>query len=371
MRSLTVHWKIDAATLTRLALAATLALAACGGGDGGGGDVIGPPPGDDPGNDPPPSGSTDGPPPVGAVIYALDNGNNLLMFGTESGQTISRKVGITGVPILKRMIGIDFRASNGKLYGVGNDSRVYTIDTLTGAATPVGAPFSPAIISTFDIHFGMDFDPATDRIRLISNELGGNWSIDPDDGTAIAGNTPRYAPGDPHEGDVAHIAGLTYIPAAALPPASALHLSMSRSGPGECENLAMAIDPELGQLITSCDVDGGDWDFLGDLPEIESLACVELDYSGPGGGIFAAGQRIGGFFNSLGTVDPATGKIDWKVDVPDNFLIQSITFKPEDPLAGLNVRSTRPSLSARHAAGPVADAAGIDPVALCRGGGPS
>jgi hypothetical protein len=159
MPSLTLSRKFAAFTMTSAALAATLALAACGGGDGGSGDVTGPPPSDDPGNPPPPA--HDGPPPVGAVIYALDNGNNLLMFGTESGETISRKVGITGVPILKRMIGIDFRASDGKLYGVGNDSRVYTIDTLTGAATPVGEPFSPKIISSFDIHFGMDFDPAT------------------------------------------------------------------------------------------------------------------------------------------------------------------------------------------------------------------
>jgi hypothetical protein len=371
MPSLTLHRKFDAATLTALALAATIALAACGGGDGGG-DVTGPPPGDDSGdNTPPPGPPADGPAPVGAVIYALDNGNNLLMFGTESGETVSRKVRITGVPILKRMIGIDFRASNGKLYGVGNDSRVYTIDTLTGAATAVGAPFSPGIISSFDIHFGMDFEPGTDRIRLISNELGGNWSINPDDGTATTGNTPRYAAGDPNEGQTAHIAGVTYIPAAELPVGSALRISLSRSGPGTCEQVAMAIDPELGQTITSCDVDGGDWNSLGDIPSIESLACVELDYSGPGGGIWATGQGINGALNSLGTVDPETGTIDWKVRVPDNFLIQSITFKPEDPLAGLQVRSTEPSLSVRSVAGPVADVAGVDPVALCRGGGAS
>jgi len=40
-------------------------------------------------------------------------------------------------------------------------------------------------------------------------------------------------------------------------------------------------------------------------------------------------------------------------------------------IESLRVRSTRPSLSMRSAAGPVADAAGVDPVALCRGGGAS
>src|SRR5215203_569715 len=96
-------YTIEASTLTGLACAALLVLAACGGGDGNG-DVIGPPPGDDQGNDPPPSGGNEGPAPVGHVIYALDNGNNLLMFGSESGATPSRHVGITGLPILKRMI---------------------------------------------------------------------------------------------------------------------------------------------------------------------------------------------------------------------------------------------------------------------------
>lgn len=370
MRSLTLPWQIDASALAAFALTASLALAACGGGDGGSGDVTGPPPGDDPGNDPPPNQPSEGPAPVGAVIYALDNGNNLLMFGSESGQAISRQVRITGVPILKRMIAIDFRPSNRRLYGVGNDSRVYTIDTLTGVATPVGAPFSPAIISSFDIHFGMDFEPATDRIRLISNELGGNWSINPDDGTATTGNRPRYAAGDAHEGQVAHIGGLTYMPAAELPVGSMIQMSLSRAGSDLCEDVVMAMDTELGQLITSCDAGGGDFTSLGDIPEIQGLACAEVDYSGPGGGLWALGQRANGLFNSLGTVDPATGTIDWKVQVPDNWLIQSITFKPEDPLAGLRVRSARPNLSARHA-GPVADAAGVDPVALCRGGGAS
>jgi hypothetical protein len=292
------------------------------------------------------------------------------MFGTESGgQAVSRLVAITGLPILKRMIDIDFRPANGKLYGVGNDSRVYVIDTLTGAATPVGEPFEPHIISSFDIHFAMDFDPATDRIRLLSNELGGNWSINPDDGTAIAGKTPRYAAGDPHEGERAHIGGFAFIPVTAQVASRVASLSMAGSGDTPCDQLLMAMDTELSQMITSCDPDNGDWDSLGPIEGIESLACVDLDYSGPGGGIWAAGQRINGFFNSIGTVDPESGAIDWKINVPDNFLIQAITFKPKpDGISGRVARAhagVAPSFSASAAPAPGA----VDPVALCRGTG--
>src|SRR5262249_23738328 len=163
-------------------------------------------------------------------------------------------------------------------------SRLYVIDTLTGAASPVGEPFSPKIASFFDIHFGMNFDPATDRIRLISTELGGNWSISADDGTATTGQSPRYAAGDPHEGQQAHIAGLTFVPATVVSAARS-GLSFSASG-SPCDQLLMAMDTELAQMITSCDPDNGDFTTLGDIPGIESLACADLDYSGPGGGIW-------------------------------------------------------------------------------------
>ena len=367
MRNLSLRRAVSAAALTAFALA----LAACGG-DGGGNLTDPPVPPDDspPADDPPQA-----PAPVGDVIYALDNGNRLLVFGTESGSTVSRLVGISGMPILKRMIGIDFRPSDRRLYGVGNDSRVYVIDTLSGAATPVGSgPFSPAIISSFDVHFGMDFDPATDRIRLISNELGGNWSIDPDDGTAVAGQSPRYAAGDANEGKIPHIGGLTYMPASAIPTASALHrrmASLAAAASGPCEDLLWAMDTELSNMITSCDADSGDWSTLGPIDGITSLACVELDYSGPGGGIWAAGQGINDAFNSIGTVDPESGKIDWKINVPDNWLIQSITFEPKAAPVGVRAEPAAFRLSEKTISSSVAGEPAGDPVALCRGAGGS
>ena len=40
-----------------------------------------------------------------------------------------------------------------RLYGVGNDSRVYVLDTVTALATPVAAePFKPPI-DIFEVHF--------------------------------------------------------------------------------------------------------------------------------------------------------------------------------------------------------------------------
>ncbi|HEU5170341.1 MAG TPA: DUF4394 domain-containing protein [Gemmatimonadales bacterium] len=358
-----------------LALLALMAALGCGGGGG----LTEPPPGggsdgggsDGGGSD---GGGSEGPAPVGMVIYAVDNGNRLLMFGTESGSTISRLMPITGLPILKRIVGIDFRPSNGKLYGVGNDSRVYLIDKQTGAATPVGSgPFSPKIISAFDIHFGMGFDPVTDRIRLISTELGVNWSINPDDGTAVTGQSPRYAAGDPHEGATPRIAGLAYAPPAVSARSGAFHARMAQlAASSPCDDLMYAIDTELAEIIGSCDPDEGDFTSLGPIPGITAAACAELKFAPSGplglGRLWASAQRGVDNLNSIGSVDPESGLITWHVNVPDHWLIQSITFEPpDDGIPGGTVEPAGRHVSARLSAAASAEAPPADPLAHCLG----
>jgi hypothetical protein len=186
-------------TLTALMLAVALAGAACGK-DGGGGDLTDPGPIDPdptvPGPEPEPA-----PVPVGNVVYAVDLKNNLLVFGTESFDVLSGQARITGLPILNRVIGIVYRPSDGKLYGVGNDSRVYIIDPSTAVATPVSdQSFEPGIVEFFEIHFAMALEPNGDRVRLISTEGGGNWSISLDDGTATMGESVYFGAGPAEPG---------------------------------------------------------------------------------------------------------------------------------------------------------------------------
>jgi hypothetical protein len=236
---------IRAVALTFLTLTATLAALGCGKGGGGLTD----PPGtddSDPG-DPAPVGWP-GPAPVGQVLYAVDLSNNFLVFGTESFDALSAKMRIEGLPILKRIIGIALRPSNGKLYGVGNDSRVYTIDPLTAVATPVGSgPFSPKIVSAFDIHFAMDLEPNGDRVRLIAAESGANWSISLDDGTAISGESSRYGAGSPLEGQTPRLLGMAYAP------------PTDTADAGLCQNLAYGVDADEAIMIASCDPATGEW----------------------------------------------------------------------------------------------------------------
>jgi hypothetical protein len=63
------------------------------------------------------------------------------------------------------LVGIDFRVQNGRLYGVGNAGGVYTIDTATAQATFVNALSVPLNGTSF----GVDFNPAADRLRIVSD----------------------------------------------------------------------------------------------------------------------------------------------------------------------------------------------------------
>jgi uncharacterized membrane protein (UPF0136 family) len=69
------------------------------------------------------------------------------------------------------LVGIDFRSKGGQLYGVGNGGGIYTIDPYTAQATLVSqltdSTNNPVILAgTF---FGVDFNPAADRLRIISD----------------------------------------------------------------------------------------------------------------------------------------------------------------------------------------------------------
>jgi hypothetical protein len=64
-----------------------------------------------------------------------------------------------------KLIGIDFRVQDGLLYGVGNGGGVYTIDTQTAQASYVNS-LSEQLRGRY---FGVDFNPAANRLRIISN----------------------------------------------------------------------------------------------------------------------------------------------------------------------------------------------------------
>ncbi|MBD0321238.1 MAG: DUF4394 domain-containing protein [Gemmatimonadetes bacterium] len=159
-----IRWKGSAPL--RAALAASLALAGCG--DATGFDVD------------------------GLRIYGLDGGNNLVEFGSRSPDRVRRRP-ITGLQEGEILVGLDFRAADDRLLGVGSSSRLYFIDTDLSAATAVAGPFVPSLGGEA---FGVSFNPVSDRMRVHGSE-GQNLRLDPVGSVAAVDPPLTYAPGDP------------------------------------------------------------------------------------------------------------------------------------------------------------------------------
>ena len=141
------------------------------------------------------------------LLAGLGPKNKLVLF-TSSDPGSVEVIKITGLPKGEALLGIDRRPATGQLYALGKTSRLYTINTETGAATVIGtAPFTPALSGT---RFAFDFNPVVDRIRIISN-TGQNLRAHPDTGVIAATDVNlAYAEGDAGFGTTPDVAGSGY-----------------------------------------------------------------------------------------------------------------------------------------------------------------
>ena len=99
-------------------------------------------------------------------VYAVDSEGALLRFNACQPGSVQRIGAITGLqPADARVVGIDFRVQDGLLYAVGNGGGIYTVDLATAAATKA-SQLSTALDGT---QFGVDFNPAANALRIVSN----------------------------------------------------------------------------------------------------------------------------------------------------------------------------------------------------------
>lgn len=98
-------------------------------------------------------------------IVGLTNDQRLICF-SENRTRKARTIGfVSGLVDDTGLIGIDYRVQDGGLYGVGNAGGVYTIDPASGAAVKV----NQLTVALSGFSFGVDFNPAADRLRIVSN----------------------------------------------------------------------------------------------------------------------------------------------------------------------------------------------------------
>jgi hypothetical protein len=169
------------------------------------------------------------------TIRALDASNKLLSFRAAEPDKITTPKPVTGLQAGDRLVGIDYRPANGQLYAMGVNGasgRLYTINPLTGAATPVGTQFTmpQSAGTTAGKDYGFDFNPTVDRIR-VSADSRDNFRLHPDTG-AVAGVDFALSPG-------AAVTGVAY----------------DRNFGGSKVTTLYAIDPGADQLVTIGGID--------------------------------------------------------------------------------------------------------------------
>jgi hypothetical protein len=128
-----------------------------------------------------------------AVTQSAGPTSKLIRFNTATPGAIISSVVISGLQAGESVLGIDFRPANGQLFALGSTSRLYIIDRTTGAAAQVGkGPFSAVLSGT---RFGIDFNPTTDLIRVVS-DAEQNLRFSPSTGLVSSTDTPLAPAGN-------------------------------------------------------------------------------------------------------------------------------------------------------------------------------
>jgi len=133
------------------------------------------------------------------IILLLQN-NSLIWFPPNT--TNFRAIRVQGVN--GQLIGIDVRPRGRTLWGVSNTQGLYQINLQTGIATSVSSLSQPLPGD----NIGMDFNPAADRLRLISGVT--NLRVNVDNGAAISDTNLRYAQSDINRARTPNIIGIAY-----------------------------------------------------------------------------------------------------------------------------------------------------------------
>ncbi|HXG89573.1 MAG TPA: DUF4394 domain-containing protein [Vicinamibacterales bacterium] len=140
-------------------------------------------------------------------VYGVANNGDLISFSADAPGSLLSRVAVTNLNAGERLVGIDFRPANNRLYALGSSSQLYLLEPRTGAASRVGAPLTTALVG---VEFGFDFNPVPDRIRVVS-DAGQNLRLHPDTGgVAFVDGNLAYAPGDTNAGRQPRVTGAAY-----------------------------------------------------------------------------------------------------------------------------------------------------------------
>lgn len=180
-------------------------------------------------------------------LYAVSESHQLIAVSAADPQKIARSVTLYGLAPNERILGIDYRVAYGTMYALGSSGRVFKVDVDSGALTPVGE--TPFAIALEGARFGFDFNPAADRIRIVSEsgqnlrahpETGALVDFKPDEGGLQPDGALAFRSDDPNAGRTPRVIAAAY----------------TYNTENEKLTTNFAIDGELGALVRQGSVEG-------------------------------------------------------------------------------------------------------------------
>jgi hypothetical protein len=138
---------------------------------------------------------------------AMDPQDKLLRIDSANPGVVQDLGFISGLGSFQYLEDIDFRPATGELYGLGYTGSVYKIDLVTLAATAQGFATAPG--SGYS-HGGIDFNPVTDRLRVVDGSTAWNATYNPVTNTGSLDTDLAYTAGDPNFGSQPDVGGVAY-----------------------------------------------------------------------------------------------------------------------------------------------------------------
>lgn len=199
--------------------------------------------------------------PAKELVWAVTAEHELIKFNAGQPQQVLERRPVTGLAAGDVLVGIDYRVARGVLYALSAGGRLYTLNTATGALTPVGS--APAAVPLSGGPWGVDFNPAADRVRVVSSG-GQNLRLHPDTGAVVDfdANTPglqtdpalAYAPGDANAGKAPQVVAAAYT-YNKRDDKLTTNFAIDRAlgvlvTQGTAEGVAPAVSPNTGRLFT-------------------------------------------------------------------------------------------------------------------------
>jgi len=191
-------------------------------------------------------------------IVALVGNNTLTVidFKTRKATSTAQVKGV-------QLIGIDVRPADGALYGVTTDGQVGTLDPKTGVFTKKADLSEKLKAGGVAI---IDFNPAADRLRLMSSD-GTSHRANVDDGKVTVDGSHKYADGDANKGKTPRVIAGAY----------------SNSVKGTKETALYNIDAANGVLVRQAPPNDGVLNTIGSLGiKINGPAAFDIVATGEG-----------------------------------------------------------------------------------------